>query len=412
MNETKKRHNRKLIFIPFLSLFYFLFVPCFIQAQDSTLNKKEPSRKKNILVGALYEYGYIFPSVKFLQGDNLEHMRIDKYQSFSARIMFQNSGREKNPWYQLYGYPYLGLGVWVSDFYDIREMGVPIAIYGFINGPFHRWNNLTFRYEIDLGMTGNWRHFNPVSNKYNIAIGAERTVFIHLGIGLAYRFSPHWEAELNMGVAHFSNGAIKVPNWGLNTFSPRMEVRYNIHGNAVLKEYEQPPFKRIMSLEITPFVAIKNVVMLDSVDVNTIPDYQGVYFPVYGLRTTFNWQISHKSKFGVGMALTYDESKDFGIAVENGKLILKRLPLLHGIRASIYPSYELVIGPFSLLFQPGIYIYRQQYHFQVPEFYQRIGFKYTLAHHVTFGFSLRAYNFQVSEFIEWGVGYQFNWMKK
>ena len=306
----------------------------------------------------------------------------------------------------------MGLGVNVADFFDLKEMGIPIAIYGFINGPFHRWGKLAFNYEIDLGLTGNWRHFNPETNPYNVAIGAERTVFVHLGVGLSYRFLPHWEADFNVGVEHFSNGAIKVPNYGLNLLMPRLEMRYSIHGVPRFRDYDIPPFKQSFSLELTPFGGIKNVVKLDSVEVNPLPDYQGVYFPVFGLRTTFNWHVTPKSKFGLGLAFTFDGSEDYTIAVENGDLVLKPLPFSYGFRASIYPSYQLVIGPFALLFQPAFYFYRKKFSGQVPAFYQRVGFQYTLARKVTFGISLRAIRFQISEFIEWSVGYQLNWPKK
>ncbi len=409
MNETKRirtQHFRGWVLAGLM-----LLLPWVARAQD-TMGTTKQKMRRNLLVGAFYGYGYVFRSGKFVEGDNAEHRPINHYQSFSARIIFQNSGNKKAYWYKYYQHPYLGVGVNVADFFDVKEMGFPIAIYGFINGPFHRWNKLSFNYEIDLGLTGNWRHFNPETNPYNVAIGAERTVFIHLGIGLSYRFLPHWEADFNVGVEHFSNGAIKVPNYGLNLLTPRLEMRYSIHGAPRFKDYEVPPFRKMWSLNITPFGGVKNVVNLDSVQVNPLPDYQGVYLPVIGLRTTLNWQISPKSKFGLGMAFTYDGSEGYSIAVENNNMFLKPLPFLHAFRVSIYPSYELVIGPFSLIFQPAFYLYREHFEDQVPVFYQRIGFQYTLARKVTFGVSLRAYRFQVSEFIEWSIGYQLNWPKK
>ncbi len=406
------KENRGVFRIILMIFALVVFVaPVKSNAQDTTTLSHDKMRR-NILIGLFYGYGYVFPSGKFVEGDNEEHRPINYYVTSSARIIFQNFGDEKANWYRYYAYPYLGVGVDVANFFDVKEMGIPIAIYGFINGPFHRWKNLAFNYEIDLGLTGNWHHFNPETNPYNVAIGAERTVFIHAGIGMSYRFMPHWEADFNVGVEHFSNGAIKVPNMGLNLLMPRLELRYCIHGSPRLEAYDIPSFRRVLSLELTPFGGIKNVVNLDSVQVNPLPNYQGVFLPVFGIRTTLNWQISPKSKFGIGLAFTFDGSEDYTIVVEGGKMYLKLLPFTHGFRASIYPSYELVIGPFSLLFQPAFYLYRKHFPGQVPIFYQRIGFKYTLAHKVTFGLSLRAYRFQVSEFIEWSVGYQLNWHRK
>lgn len=408
MNKTKEQQTGRLMMIYMLFFFSASLASNAIRAQDTTgMQQKKPPKK--YVLGFLYENGYVFQTNPFVKGDNTEKVPIKNYQAFSGRIMFQTTGRK--PWHQLYEYPYWGFGIHVSDFYNTEEMGIPVALYAFLNAPFHRWNNLSLNYEIDFGITGNWRHFNPVNNRYNVAIGAGETVYIHVGAGLTYYVSNRWEAELGIGLAHFSNGALKLPNFGLNTFSPRIEIRYKVHGNPVLKKQKIAPFKKSSSLEFTAFTGLKNV-LFDSAQVNIATKYKGVYFPVFGFKTTFNYQISNKSKFGVGMAVSYDGSVNARIAVEKGELEAIDRPLTEQLRVSIYPSYELVMGPYSLLVQPGFYIFRKQFSRQVPVSYQRIGLKYTFIHHITVGISLRAYDFHVSDFIEWSLGYQLNWNKK
>ena len=408
MNKTREQQTGRLMMIYMLFFFSASLASNAIRAQNITgMQQKKPPKK--YVLGFLYGNGYVFQTNPFVKGDNTEKVSIKNYQAFSVRIMFQTTGRK--PWHQLYEYPYWGFGIHVSDFYNTEEMGVPVALYAFLNAPFYRWNNLSLNYEIDFGITGNWRHFNPVNNQYNVAIGAGETVYIHVGAGLAYSVSSRWEAELGIGLAHFSNGALKLPNFGLNTFSPRIEIRYKVHGNPVLKKQKITPFKKFSSLEFTAFTGLKNV-LFDSAQVNIETKYKGVYFPVFGFKTTFNYQISHKSKFGVGMAVSYDGSVNARVAVDKGELEVIDLPFTEQLRVSIYPSYELVMGPYSLLIQPGFYIFRKQFPHQVPVSYQRIGLKYTFANHITVGISLRAYDFHVSDFIEWSLGYQLNWNKK
>ncbi len=408
MNKTKRQQTGQLL-VTINMLFFFstLLASSTIQAQDTTALQHKKSPKQYVL-GFLYENGYVFQTNPFVIGDNTEHVPIKNYQAFSGRIMFQTTGRK--PWHQIYGYPYWGFGIHVSNFYNPEEMGVPVALYAFLNAPFHRWNNLSLNYEIDFGITGNWRHFNPVNNRYNVAIGAGETVYIHVGAGLSYAVSNRWETELSIGLAHFSNGALKLPNFGLNTFSPRIEIRYKVHGKPVLKKQETAPFKKFSSLEFTAFTGLKNV-LFDSAQVNVTTKYQGIYFPVFGFKTTFNYQISHKSKFGVGIAVSYDGSVNARVAVDKGELEVTDLPFSEKLSVSIYPSYELVMGPYSLLVQPGFYIFHKQFPHQVPVSYQRIGLKYTFSNHVTVGISLRAYNLHVSAYIEWSLGYQLNWNK-
>lgn len=408
MNKTREQQTVRLMMIYMLLFFSASLASNAIRAQD-TIGMQQKKPPKKYVLGFLYENGDVFQTNPFVKGDNTEKVPIKNYQAFSVRIMFQTTGRK--PWHQLYEYPYWGFGIHVSDFYNTEEMGVPVALYAFLNAPFYRWNNLSLNYEIDFGITGNWRHFNPINNPYNVAIGAGETVYIHVGAGLTYSVSNRWEAELGIGLAHFSNGALKLPNFGLNTFSPRIEIRYKVHGNPVLKKQKITPFKKFSSLEFTAFTGLKNV-LFDSAQVNIETKYKGVYFPVFGFKTTFNYQISHKSKFGVGMAVSYDGSVNARVAVDKGELEVIDLPFTEQLRVSIYPSYELVMGPYSLLIQPGFYIFRKQFPHQVPVSYQRIGLKYTFTHHITVGISLRAYDFHVSDFIEWSLGYQLNWNKK
>lgn len=388
-------------------LLFFVFVNNPLSAQEITSSGiiRQP---KKFALGFSYENGYVFQTNTFVRGINQERESIKNYQAFSGRIIFKTTG--KKPWHQYYNFPSWGLGIHVSDFYNPEEMGTPIAVFAFINGPFHRWDKFSINYEIDFGLTVNWRHFNPVSNQYNIAIGAGETVYIHTGVTLNYRITDRFETSLGLGLSHFSNGALKLPNYGLNTFSPRIEVNYNLHGHLQLKRKPVPFFKKFNSLEFTAFSGLKNI-LFDSAQINLTEKYEGIYFPVFGFKTTFSRQISHKSKFGLGIAFDYDGSVNARIAIENGEPEAVDQPFAQKLRLSIYPSYELVMGPYTLIVQPGFYFFRKPFINQVPLTYQRIGLNYHFGNNIIAGISLRAYNFHVSDFIEWNLGYQLNWKK-
>jgi len=388
-----------LIFIFFMS---FLFLRTPLQAQND-VSIKIKKQAKNYSIGFFYENGYVFQTNAFLRGINAEKEAIKNYQAFSGQIIFQTTG--KKLWQQLYNFPSWGLGIHVSTFDNPEEMGVPIAAYAFINGSFHRWGKFSLNYEIDFGLTANWKRFNPISNRYNIAIGAGETVYIHAGINFAYRLSRQFEASFGAGLSHFSNGALKLPNFGLNTFSPRVELSYNVHGLPKFNRQKIPKFKKFNSLEITMFSGLKNV-LYDSLQVSIQQRYKGVYFPIYGFRATMSRQISYKSKLGMGFSISYDGSVNARVAVEKGKIDVEASPFAEKLRLSIYPSYELIMGRYALILQPGVYLYRKQFSSQVPVSYQRIGLNYHFSNNFVAGISLRAYNFHVSDFIEWSLGYQ------
>lgn len=147
------------------SLFAFVFLSFnfLAQAQNDTIGTFKNKIWNDASLEFMYQNGHVFATNDFLRGNNVEAERITSFQVFSLKYSKQTRGR--NSWEQLYKYPYWGIGIYVADFHNPEEVGVPIAIYGFLNAPFKRWERVTFNYEIGFGATFNWRSFNPITNQ-------------------------------------------------------------------------------------------------------------------------------------------------------------------------------------------------------------------------------------------------------
>ncbi|MFA5973690.1 MAG: acyloxyacyl hydrolase [Lentimicrobiaceae bacterium] len=390
---------------------YYIFIvilaiPTTIFAQSDTIGLQAVNYSRKIALQVSYQNGYVFATNPFLKGVNAEAEKIKAYQAFSAKLSLQTTGHKS--WEQLYKYPHYGVGLYVADFYNPEEIGVPIAVYGFFNAPFKRWNKLTFNYEIGFGATFNWKAYNPVTNQYNVAIGAGTSFLIDAGLNLEYSLTKKVELAAGFSLTHFSNGALRKPNFGINTFAPKVSLQYNFFDKPVF--VRQPVQKYIAENEwlISAYGGIKNVIF-DSVSLPVLEKYEGLYFPVFGLSTTFNRQVSHKSKIGFGATLSYNGAVNAQAAVENNELEAADGKFSDKILLSIYPSYELVINKVSLILQPAFYIYRKKLTNQSPVFHQRIGIKYHITDHIFIGITLVDYQFHVSDFIEWNVGYRIKW---
>ncbi|HEY3370068.1 MAG TPA: hypothetical protein VGK10_04420, partial [Prolixibacteraceae bacterium] len=75
-------------------------------------------------------------------------------------------------------------------------------------------------------------------------------------------------------------------------------------------------------------------------------------------------------------------------------------------------SYELVINKLSVVIQPGFYLLRKNSNDHEPSNYQRLGIHYQFGTHLFAGINLRAYDYHVSDFIEWTLGYQLEFSKR
>jgi len=389
----------------FLAILYVIPFIAFSQ----TNKKLEPSVLNNFKIQIGYQNGYVFATNDFIKGINGENNRINAFQAFTLKFSKQTTGINK--WEQLFKYPSYGIGIYLADFHNPEEIGTPIALYGFFNAPFKRWNKLTFNYELGFGATFNWKSFNPITNQYNIAIGAGQSFFIDAGLNLEYRLNKKMDVATGFSFTHFSNGALKKPNKGINNLGPKISFKYNLNDRPVFIKNNLSNYIGEKEWLISAFGGVKNVIF-DNANIDIIEKYEGLNFPVFGVSTVFNKQVSYKSKFGIGMSFSYNGTLDAQVAVENNQLEPVESAFSNKIQISIFPSYELIINKVSLIVQPSFYLFRKKIKNQTPVFYQKIGIKYHLSNNLFAGITLRDYSFHVSDFIEWNIGYRIKWRKK
>ncbi len=353
------------------------------------------------------DVGNVLPTNAFVRAQNTDADGLAHYYSYSLRVSKQTTGDQL--WQQRYGYPNYGAGIYSAFFSDTKKLGNPIAIYGFFNAPFFKINRVSLNYELGLGLTFNWNSYNPVENPNNIAISAEKSVYIDAGISLKYLLTQRLELSLGYGFTHFSNGALKLPNKGLNTEATKISLSYRLFNSALYRSDLQTPFNGFYEWIISGYGGARNM-LYQGTGVDLATSMKGVNFAVYGISNTLNRQVSYKSKIGIGMTMEFNGSQNSQIVVNGASLEKSNLPFDRHLALSIYPSYELVVNKLSLIIQPGIYLFRMNTANMTPIMYQRIGVKYHFLKNTFAGINLRAYNYYESDFIEWTFGHRICWI--
>lgn len=373
------------------------------------INQAQTNKKNNIAnkvyLKVAYQEGYIFPTNTFLQYNNQEQEHIDEFRALSLAVGIQTKGRKE--WQQRYGYPYWGMGIQFMDFEENRpELGNPIVLYGFFLAPFFRKNKWAWNYQVKLGYGFNWQAYHPTDNPNNISLGAKHSIFIELGSSLQYQMLPQLAIEIGGTLTHFSNGALKQPNFGINMLAPNISLCYKptaISTPFIEKNY--PNFKQKYEWTIATYAGVKNI-LFDSLAITVDDQREGLFYPILGLTTAIHKQISYKSKFGIGVSMSYDGGHHAQAIIEEEELEEVDIPINRQLQISIYPSYELVMGKWGVIVQPGFYLYRNKHLHTLPKFYQRLGIKYHVLNHWFVAMNLRAHSFHVSDFIEWTIGYR------
>ncbi|MBK7094301.1 MAG: acyloxyacyl hydrolase [Saprospiraceae bacterium] len=383
-------------------LIIFLIISTILNGQ--TDNDKITLKKFNDkIITISYQNGYVFPTNDFVRGINNKNDIIDAFQTFTLKLTKQTTGSKF--WEQNYKYPEYGVGMSILDFYNPEEIGIPIAFFGYFSAPFINHSRFKFSYEAGLGFAFNWKNYSP-SNVYNNAIGAKQTAYIDLGLKTAFRLTSSLYLDMGFSLSHFSNGRLKAPNLGLNTIAPKFSLHYQINPKKTeYIEQENPNFKTKNEIYLSAFTGLKNIIY-DSLNVNLSEKYEGETFSVYGILALFNRQISNKSKIGIGFDISYDGSHQTQTAIDEGKTEVENGLFVDNIHISVFPSYELIVNKVSIIIQPGFYLYRKNIKNQSPVFYQRIGLKYNFYNDFYVGLNLRTYQYHISDFIEWNIGYR------
>ncbi len=390
----------------------------FAEASDSLTVKKNRHVKS---LRFFYQAGRVLPTNGFLEGDNKKGEPIDYYQSASLQYGIETDGRKL--WQQIYGYPTWGFGFYGVNFFDSDELGTPSAIYAFINAPlikrFKRWS---INYEVGFGLTYDWKPFDQETNPYQYAIGSSNTVFIDAGLNADIMIGDHFNLTGGFTFTHFSNGATRVPNMGINLIAPRVGLKYLFKPRPEFIVNEIPKYKN--NWEYVLLVAASSKQLAFEVYDDTDTSYVAETYGIFTFSTGVNRQISHKVKFGAGFDIGLDGSYNSYIKYENRETT-ERLNAGNGDKLAIgaYGTFELVLNKLSVVVQPGWYIYREEW--KIPDSppsddiaiphrkpggsYQRLGLKYHFYKDLFAGINVRAYDFSIADYIEWNIGYRIEW---
>ena len=363
---------------------------------------------RNYISGS-YQVGKVLSTNPFVNGENRAGRPISYSQSFSLEFGKQTIGDKA--WQQVYGYPRFGIGICIIDFSYARETGVPVTLYGYFNGPFKRWKRTSLNFEIGMGLTSNWRRYKLDNNPWNVAIGSAITAYVDLGTDFTLFLSNRLDLDIGLHFIHCSNGAVTLPNAGINQYALRMAMRYNFSGQRpVFIRHEFGKFQK--NWEWLAHIGWGPKQLNFDTLPGGYPDYtRRVNFSVVVLGSELLYQVSNKVKFGVGLDVTFNEANYIQIERQGGKAVKQPVPVNRNIMLSSFGCVELVINRLSVAVKPGIYLVRTTTPWSAPVFYQQLGIKYHLfrSKNLFVGISLRAYYFRVADFIEWNLGYRIKW---
>ncbi|QBQ41052.1 deacylase [Sphingobacterium psychroaquaticum] len=302
--------------------------------------------------------------------------------------------KSDDQYFKLYNNPIYGIGFYSSTF-NTEILGSPYAIYGFVQTPFGNLHNKKweFDYRIGLGISGNFRPYDEETNPLNLVIGAKNNVYIDLGIRAQYKLTPEWRTGVGLAFHHFSNGALKLPNKGVNLFPLTASLTYQPGGGSVL-----PDKHDIKAYTDKLYIHLNYGVGWKQIERDRDRRFFKSTFSTYVSK-----HVSHKWRMGGGFDVFYSASgnNDDIAGDEKGKLSAK---------LSGGPSFYLVHvlnNDLVLNGNVGYYVHKQEFNGEIQRIFLRAGARYYVYKNLNAGVSIKAHKGK-ADFIEWTVGYTLN----
>jgi hypothetical protein len=242
-----------------------------------------------------------------------------------------------------------------------------------------------------LGYTN--KPFDYQTHPYNHIFGSHFNAYIGLGLNSSFRITKDWSLSASASLNHMSNGAIRKPNNGINTFTLSMGAKYHFLPNRLpmLPRQEAP---RRNQRDIQVFVNYGR---------SQANDFNFNYYSSGSISIHHLWYRSVKSAWGAGVDLFYFGAAPY-VFQEPGPYDSEAQRVYYGVSAGKY----WIMGTTTAFLQLGLYLYSE---IKPPQpVYPRVGLRQKIAKNLQANFSIKA-SFFTAEFMEFGLGYCFEYKK-
>lgn len=370
---------------------HLIFIALLLYVASASYAQKY--RNSGLFLEGHITQGKVLQSNDFVRGENRKGLPINDFSATDLRIGWQTRGTKA--WHHTHNLPYYGIGIHSIVFSNAEEIGYPAALYFFFGAPFSRREKSSFDYEFSFGLSHNWKPYDDVNNPFNLAIGSYRNAYIDAKIKYVWYFSKKVSLDAGLRVTHFSNGAMRFPNAGINLFAPFIGLRYDI----IAKDPTPREQLRKQSIEPTREINIYLASGKRSVKHTLTPNHRMVSL----INLSFEYLIPAGKifKYGAGLDLGIDENRNLIIDCNEVQLASTKKQLFSAVS---------VIGQFRanrLAVQADMgyeMLNNGKFHFS-NDVFQRIGLRFYVHKNIFAGIAIKASNFSKADYIEWRVGY-------
>jgi hypothetical protein len=333
-------------------------------------------------VGIRAHYGFLFahhPEMRHLMGRHFG----------SAEVFYQHTFSGNKSWHHHYNFPSWGISVLYYAFPN-PALGNAHAVFPYLYLPLNKSQRINLNFIAGAGGAYLTNAYDRVENHKNIAMSTRLNVALRLGFEGQYRISPRLSANTGVYITHFSNGALKLPNLGINVFSAHVGMAYHF-GPLVNRErvFEEWRYASGLSYSLFGGFGMKKVQV-----------GQQNFNPAFSLQFLAEKRISRKVSLGLGADLNFNTSRQLQYEMRG-----PTEEVVSPLRAGLGGSAIYHFGQMQIVSQLGVYVLDQ---FSMDGMiYNRFGLRHYIGKNILANLTLRSH-FGKADHVEAGFVYVFN----
>lgn len=341
-----------------------------------------------MMVESKFYYGFLYA----------HNIVLEQMQSHvtALEINLHQETYGKHGWERAYSYPEIGVSFWYSTLGRSECLGEAYSIFPYVNFPLVRTKQFSFNFRFGLGAGYLTKPFDRIENYKNLAIGSHINASANIMFECRYKVAERLTASGGICLQHFSNGSLKLPNYGINLPMMNLGVAYRLaRENPLIGDRFYAPTE--------PFEAIvKRSILFDAgalIGYKNMQSVLGENFLVYHFFENTWIPVSRKSKWGLGLDLSYDGSHVKTLEVQ-GDTLENQLSVL---RPGINAGYSLGLSKIAFVFNLGYYLGGAEK--SNGPFYEKLALQYNFSKDF-FATVMLKVHWGRADYIGWGMGFR------
>ena len=269
--------------------------------------------------------------------------------SFGFEFNYEQKADGSKNWHKACRYPRWGVSYLFLHFGNKEELGWAMGLVPYVNIDFLNKERFRLYGTFGVGLAVVSAPFDRISNPRNNVIGSYINNNTRFELGLDIHLNSQFSLRNTITFTHYSNAASQLPNLGINVLSGRFGLMYHI--SAKQKVSEVPS-----TVESDKRVHFS---FHSSFGFREISTTNGPKFPMLQINVQSGLFITSNQLLQAGLEYDY-QGAVYEFMRNNGGFAASEL-MARASRVSFVLSDEVFIGRFSMQFQAGVYLTRNDY---------------------------------------------------